>query len=135
MTLSELRKPLPEHLRVLSKPHPAKTCGLGPERRHDLGRLGCQSLNRAPPVRDDCRPLLDCRAFAVLFQSSAKFRFFDGTSKTTRNAMEMTVGDPTPRAPRPLRRRLVRTSLGSRTVAGEPSRPDADASDERIVEL
>jgi Phage integrase, N-terminal SAM-like domain len=48
--------------------------------------------------------------------------------------MDMTSGDPEPRAPRPLRR-LVRTSLGRRTVAGEPSRPDADASDERIVEL
>ena len=34
--------------------------------RHDLGRLGCQSLNRAPPVRDDCRPLLECHAFALL---------------------------------------------------------------------
>jgi integrase/recombinase XerD len=44
--------------------------------------------------------------------------------------MEMTSGNPEPRAPRPLRRRLVRTTLG----AG-PARPDADASDERIVEL
>jgi hypothetical protein len=44
--------------------------------------------------------------------------------------MEMTSGDPAARVPRPLRRRLVRTSLG----AG-PARPDADASDERIVEL
>jgi site-specific recombinase XerD len=39
-------------------------------------------------------------------------------------------GDSAPRVLRPLRRRLVRTTLG----AG-PSRPDADASDERIVEL
>src|SRR5664279_5006599 len=49
--------------------------------------------------------------------------------------MEMTPGDSESRAPRPLRRRLVGTSLGGRTVAGEPSRPDADASDQRIVEL
>jgi integrase/recombinase XerD len=49
--------------------------------------------------------------------------------------MAMTSGDPEPRALRPLRLRLVRTTLGSRAVAGEPSRPDADASDERIVEL
>jgi site-specific recombinase XerD len=44
--------------------------------------------------------------------------------------MEMTSGDPEPRAPRPLRRRLVRT-----TLSAGPARPDADASDERIVEL
>jgi len=44
--------------------------------------------------------------------------------------MEITSGSPTARAPQPLRRRLVRTTLG----AG-PARPDADASDERIVEL
>jgi hypothetical protein len=66
MALSELRQPLPEHLRVLGEPHPAKTCGLGPDRRRDLGRLSCQSLSQAQPVRDDCRPLLDCRAFAFL---------------------------------------------------------------------
>jgi hypothetical protein len=66
MALSELRKPLPEHLRVVGEPHPAKTCGLGSDRRHDLSRLGCQSLNRTPPMRDDCRPLLDCHAFAFL---------------------------------------------------------------------
>jgi hypothetical protein len=42
----------------------------------------------------------------------------------------MTSEEPAARVPRPLRRRLVRTTLG----AG-PSRPDADASDERIVEL
>jgi hypothetical protein len=44
--------------------------------------------------------------------------------------MEITSGDLTPRATRPLRRRLVRTSLGV-----GPARPDADASDERIIEL
>jgi hypothetical protein len=46
--------------------------------------------------------------------------------------MEMTSGAGAPRVPRPLRRRLVRTTLGA---VGGPSRPDADASDERIVEL
>jgi hypothetical protein len=71
----------------------------------------------------------------VLFQIFAHFRFFDETAENTRSPMEMASGDPEPRAPRPLRRRLIRTSLGSRAVAGEPSRPDADASDERIVEL
>ena len=49
--------------------------------------------------------------------------------------MQMTSGNPEPRAPRLLRRRLVGTTLGSRAAVGEPSRPDADASDERIVEL
>jgi hypothetical protein len=44
--------------------------------------------------------------------------------------MEMTSGDGAARVPRPLSRRLICTSLG----AG-PARPDADASDERIVEL
>ena len=44
--------------------------------------------------------------------------------------MEMTSGDGERHLPRPIRRRLIRTTLG----AG-PARPDADASDERIVEL
>ncbi len=44
--------------------------------------------------------------------------------------MELTSGDPEPRPPRLLRRRLVGTTLGA-----VPARPDADASDERIVEL
>jgi integrase len=44
--------------------------------------------------------------------------------------MEMTSADPAARVPRPLRRRLVGTTLGAGSA-----RPDADASDERIVEL
>lgn len=44
--------------------------------------------------------------------------------------MDMTSGDGAPPPPRPLRRRLVRA-----IVAAGPARPDADASDERIVEL
>jgi hypothetical protein len=44
--------------------------------------------------------------------------------------MELTSGDGERHLPRPIRRRLICTTLG----AG-PSRPDADASDERIVEL
>ena len=42
----------------------------------------------------------------------------------------MTSADPAARVPRPLRRRLVGTTLGAGSA-----RPDADASDERIVEL
>lgn len=44
--------------------------------------------------------------------------------------MDLTSGDGAPPPPRPLRRRLVRA-----IVAAGPARPDADASDERIVEL
>jgi hypothetical protein len=63
-------------------------------------------------------------------KSQPHFRVSTRAAQITRNAMEMTSGAGAARVPRPLRRRLVRTSLG----AG-PSRPDADASDERIVEL
>ena len=66
----------------------------------------------------------------LLFQIRPRFRFSARAAQITRNAIEMTSGDGERHLPRPIRRRLIRTTLG----AG-PARPDADASDERIVEL
>jgi len=63
-------------------------------------------------------------------KSNPRFRFSARTARNTRNQMEVTSGDGERHRLRPIRRRLVGTTLG----AG-PARPDADASDEQIVEL
>jgi hypothetical protein len=67
-----------------------------------------------------------------LFQISTRFRLSSGKAQSTRSVDGKDLQGPRAACDPTAARRLVRTSLGA---VGGPSRPDADASDEQIVEL